>query len=407
MIETNQGRIRLPVLIISLLIVAAFILIAWMVIYRPPSTPIGIGNASSTIGGNASTTVTATTTTTSTVAKTPPPVAVTPPISDGHVIGIAAGGSLSKVSTSTLNEQLDQISALGAKWVRFDIEWGDVQYSSSSSFTWGSYDTLVDAIVAHHLNGLATILFTPQWARAPGCDNGVECPPANPATFATFAAEVAARYQGKVQAFEVWNEPNNYNFWAPHTNCAAYTTLLQATYPAIKQADPDAIVITGGLAPETTDSNNTSPTDFLSCVYKDGGEPYFDAVADHPYSFPLLPSQSAAGAWGQMSETMPSLRSVMVAGGDANKKIWITEFGTPTSGPDPQWYVSEASETTMVTDAMSLYKTYSWAGPFFWYTLKDGGTSTSTNENFFGLVRADGSLKPAYTTLQSIISAGL
>ena len=145
----------------------------------------------------------------------------------------------------------------------------------------------------------------------------------------------------------------------------------------------------------------------MSCIYKDGGEPYFDAVADHPYSFPALPSQAPTSAWGQMSETTPSLRSIMVANGDANKKIWITEFGTPTDGPDPHWYVSEAQQAQTVTDAMNLYKKYSWAGPFFWYTLEDSWTSTSTNNNFFGFIRANGSLKPAYTTLQSVISAGL
>ena len=46
----------------------------------------------------------------------------------------------------------------------------------------------------------------------------------------------------------------------------------------------------------------------------------------------------------------------------------ITEFGTPTNGPDPNWYVSEAQQAVMVTDAMTLYKTYSWIGPFFLYT---------------------------------------
>ena len=97
----------------------------------------------------------------------------------------------------------------------------------------------------------------------------------------------------------------------------------------------------------------------------------------------------------------------MVANGDASKKIWITEFGTPTNGPDPNWYVSEASQTQMMIDAFTLYRTYPWAGPFFWYTFEDGSTSTSSNENFFGLVRADGSEKPAYTTLKTIISEGL
>jgi hypothetical protein len=331
-----------------------------------------------------------------------------PTITIGHAIGIAGGGGLSKLSSSTLDQELNQMVALGATWVRFDIEWGDVQYSSPTSSTWGSYDMLVNALVAHHLHGLGVITYTPQWARSPNCYNGVECPPANPSTFATFAAEVAARYKNDgMHYWEIWNEPNNYAFWAPKTNCDAYTALLKATYPAIKQADPNSIVITGGLSPASTDGNNISPTDFLGCVYAAGGEGYFDAVGDHPYTFPLFPSNDGTGAWNQMLVTDPSLRSIMVANGDVNKKIWLTEFGAPTDGPDPAWYVSEASQSQMVTDVVQTYESYPWAGPLFWYTFKDGGTATSTNENFFGLVRADGSTKPAYQTLQSLISAGL
>jgi hypothetical protein len=407
----NDGKIKSSVLVASLVILAFFI-IAGSIIYHPiaisPSQPIIVSPTSTASGGG-----NPTSTTTTIISKMPTSTSVGTPTSTpipniGHAIGIAGGGELSKIATSTLNQELDQMVQLGATWVRFDIEWGDVQYSSPTNSTWASYDTLVNAIAAHHLHGLGIIVFTPQWARAAGCTGGVECPPANPATFATFAAQVAARYKGDgIHAWEIWNEPNNYNFWATKTDCNAYTALLKVTYPAIKQADPDAVVITGGLAPESTDDHNTSPTDFLSCIYKDGGAPYFDAVGDHPYSFPAMPSDDSAGAWGQMSETNPSLRSIMIANGDANKKIWITEFGTPTDGPDPQWYVSEASQTAMVTDAMDLYKTFNWAGPFFWYTLEDSGNTTDTNENFFGLIRADGSTKPAYTTLQNIISAGL
>jgi polysaccharide biosynthesis protein PslG len=403
------------ILLITLLIVIIFILVGWMFIHHSADN-ISSGQSVS----SSSTTIVATSTSmvpTSTAiiavkpTSTPPTVTIFPPESAldiGHGVGIAAGGSLSKISTSTLNQELNQMVALGVTWVRFDIEWGDVQYSSPTSSTWTSYDTLVQALVAHHLHGLGIILFTPMWARAPGCTGGVECPPADPNTFATFASEVAARYKSYgMHYWEIWNEPNNYDSWATKTDCNAYTALLKVTYPAIKKADPDAVVVTGGLSPAATDNHNISPTDFLSCIYKDGGEPYFDAVADHPYSFPTMPSQDQYGAWGEMSETTPNLRSIMIANGDANKKIWITEFGTPTDGPDSQWYVSEASQTAMVKDAMSLYKTYSWAGPFFWYTLEDSGTSTSTNNNFFGLIRGNGTLKPAYSTLQSVIAQGL
>jgi hypothetical protein len=79
-------------------------------------------------------------------------------------------------------------------------------------------------------------------------------------------------------------------------------------------------------------------------------------------------------------------------------------FGTPTNGPDPAWYVSEAQQSQMLTTTINLYQSYNWVGPLMWYTYKDGGTTTDTNENFFGLVRADYSQKPAYQTMKDILT---
>ncbi len=415
----RAGKVQLPLLVIGLFVIVIVVGAGAYDIYSSGYDPlnrdqsenyIATSTASATTTGESASTTHAQTAVENTLTGPSQPSTILPQFSPGavgHAVGIAAGGGLSKETVAALNQQLDEMQALGITWVRFDIEWGDVQYSSPNKSTWSAYDTVVNAIAAHHMNALAIILFTPQWARSPDCTGGAKCPPGNPQQYAVFAAEVAQRYRGKVQAFEVWNEPNNYAFWATQVNCAAYTTLLKTTYPAIKAVDPSAIIITGGLAPESTDKNNLSQMDFLSCIFKTGGERYLDAVGDHPYTFPMLPSGNTSNTWAQMSETSPSLRSIMVANGDGGKKIWLTEFGAPTNGPDPKWFVTEAQQSAMVTDAMNLYKTYTWAGPIFWYTLQDGGTTTSTQENFFGLIRYDGSLKPAFTALKNAISAGI
>ncbi|MDB5238944.1 MAG: beta-xylosidase [Candidatus Parcubacteria bacterium] len=344
------------------------------------------------------------------VTRPTTPVTITPSglAGIGHAVGISAGGSLSRMSLSDMNAYLDQMSALGVTWVRFDVEWGIVQYNSPNNFDWSNFDDLVSAINSHHMNGLGIILFTPAWARNPSCTGGAKCPPNDPQQFATFAASLANRYKDKgIHDWEIWNEPNNYDFWATKTDCVAYTNLLKVTYPAIKAVDPLAVIVSGGLAPENTDNHNISQMDFLRCIYANGGKEYFDVFGDHSYTFPSLPSDNKTNIWAQMSVTSPSLRSIMIANGDGAKKTWITEFGVPTNGPNSNWYVSEARQAQMVVSSMNLYKTYDWAGPIFWYTLRDNGTSTNTNENFFGLIRADGSLKPAYTTLKDILSHGI
>ena len=260
---------------------------------------------------------------------------------------------------------------------------------------------------AHHLNILAVLDYAPAWTGSP-CAPGTNCPPANPTLFANFATAAAKRYTPLgVTKWEIWNEPNNAAFWGGKINCGAYSSDLKLAYIAIKAVNPNAGIISGGLAPESTDGLNMSPTDFLSCLYQNNDGGYFDAIGDHPYTYPEMPSASTPNAWGQMSETARSLRSLMIANGDAGKRIWITKFGTPTNGPDPASYISQAQQATMVTTAINLYETYPWAGPLFWYTFRDNGTSTTDNQNFFGLTNFDGSTKPAYATLKNLIAAGL
>ncbi len=323
-------------------------------------------------------------------------------------VGIAMGSQLTGLNDADLNKEVIAMQSLGVKLVRFDMEWGFVQYSSSSKYDWSRYDRIINALNAHGIKGMAILTYTPEWARTPGCSGGAHCPPNNPTDYATYAAAAVNRYKSKgIHYWEIWNEENDYDFWATKSDCNAYTALLKAVYPAIKKADPTAYVVTGGLAQVANTNVNIAPLDFLQCIYKDGGKDYFDAVGYHPYTYPAFPSSNTTNAWARMSTGTPSLRSIMIANGDGNKQIWMTEYGTPTNGPDPKWFVSEADQAKMLTDVVNVYKTDSWAGPLFWYTFKDGGTTTDTNENFFGLVHPDYSQKPAYQTMKDILASGL
>ena len=122
--------------------------------------------------------------------------------------------------------------------------------------------------------------------------------------------------------FEIWNEPNNPAFWSPAPNPAAYTADLIAAYAAIKAVDPSAVVITGGLAPEADSSNSYSIVTFFGDMYADGAQGSFDAAGDHPYTFPADPDSDSQGAWGEMDQTSPSLRSLLATThGDAAEDL--------------------------------------------------------------------------------------
>jgi hypothetical protein len=338
-----------------------------------------------------------------------------PPISR---YGIAVGDTLPGLSAGQLATRLDSIKSLGIGWVRLDLDWNDIEYNGPGAYTWGNFDAIVNAANARGLHLLPIITYTAPWARSASCAGSFNCAPANPAQFAAFAAAAVSRYnRSGIHNWEIWNEENDTGSWQSTPSVAAYAALLKATYGQIKQIDPSATVITGGLSSNDGTGGKITPTAFLSGLYANGAGPYFDAVGSHPYSFPVTPNYVVDwNAWSQIAATNPSLYSIMSAHGDAGKKIWITEYGAPTNGPGPiataannnldgsPDHVDENYQAILASDFVQAVSTSPWAGPAFWYSYIDDGTSPSTTENFYGLLRADGSQKPAFASIKQAIA---
>jgi hypothetical protein len=265
----------------------------------------------------------------------------------------------------------------------------------------------------YHIKILGTLAFAPKWARDKSCTGEFTCQPASADEFGSFAGRVAARYKSSVSAWEIWNEPNYSIFWAPKPDVRIYADMLKNAYVNIKQINPDAVVLSGGMAPSDDANDNISPVTFMHQLYGLGYNKYFDGIALHPYTYPMSIDTILPGNnWQQMT----AIRSLAAISGDGNKKIWITEFGAPTGGPGRSRelnnlffshgsdYVTEAVQTEFVKQATSYVAAHqNWMGPFFWHSLRDKGTDTETVENFFGLLHNDWSPKPAFETFKKII----
>jgi hypothetical protein len=298
--------------------------------------------------------------------------------------------------------QLAAMKAIGVTSIRLDANWAWVQYAGRKTFDWSMLDRVVKSIRAARMSADLIIDGCPAWAAAAGTSGDVSPPPASPAQYAAFAAQVAARYAPRgVNTFEIWNEPNNADFWSPKADPAAYAADLKAAYASIKHVDRSAFVISGGLAPELNDGTNIAAVTFLRDMYADGVKGSFDAVGDHPYSYPALPNtyESWSG-WSQMAQTSPSLRSVMSSNGDAGRQIWITEVGAPAGGPGG---VGEAAQAAALSQAINDAKTTSWIGGIYLYTWQDGGTDPDSFKDWFGLLTASGTSKPAYAAVAAAI----
>ena len=335
----------------------------------------------------------------------------------GFAFGISYGDTLMWATDAEDVVKLDEAAALGVGWIRLDLNWNNIQPDSASSYDWGHFDWIVHAARVRGLSLLPTISYTPPWARPAGAD-GDQWAPVNPSQFAAFAAAAVRRYAPEgIHTWEIWNEPNNLEFWAPRPDPTAYVQLLRLTAAAMRQADPHVFIVSGGLAPVTTSKGNISPLEFFASMCALGANRLIDAVGFHPYAYPTVAPQNSASwnSWRQIATTSPSIRTILAKFGTPNLPIWATEYGAPTDGPgiaansagippgtNPN-HVDEAFQAELATDSVKAALETPGMSALFWYTDRDRGTDPSVCQNFFGLERADGTRKPAFYALQSAL----
>ncbi len=316
-----------------------------------------------------------------------------PPINTSNTAVGFADSNLYGETDAQINTDLNDIKALGANEVRILIPWAFVE-PTPGAYNWATLDYIVNAANQRGIAILGDLNASPAWA-IPAGSTPYSTPPTSDAAFASFAGAVATRYAGQISAYEVWNEPNSYAFWSPTPSAAAYTQLLQATYPAIKAADPTATVIAAGLISIVNYGNiGINPVDYLTQMYAAGAQGYFDAVAFHPYQYTLPFSQGTGYGDATPIDQLEDMHAVMVANGDGNKLIWSTEFGDPTSE------VSDATQASIIQDYLTSWSTFSYAGPSFIYTVTDINTGDGNDADNFGVIQSDGTWKPAADVIQ-------
>jgi hypothetical protein len=335
------------------------------------------------------------------VSRRPKPPPAPPPAGAASPFGVSLDNP-EYLDPATRNRELDSMVAMGAKWVRFDVKWSDVQWDGRTVFDWSKYDPLVDGARSRGLRVLANLAYSPSWARPAGTSDkfGPDTDERRRA-FATFAEHAVRHFAGRVSDWELWNEPNIPMFWAPRPSAGAYAALIRETYSRMKATDPSAYVVAGATSPASSDGTAIDEVEFLSAVYGSGGGANFDGWSHHPYT--VDPSLAHAdNAWRQMVGTTPSIRSVMVAHGDGAKRLWGTEFGPPTGGVP--YAVSEAGQAAQVKEAYTLWRSYSWGGPLFVYTQRDKTRygASGGSFNYYGMLRFDFSPKPAWSAYRAL-----
>lgn len=299
----------------------------------------------------------------------------------------------------------------GARWSRNFISWAEAEPAP------GQYNTrLLDALAqsvstlrSHGIKPTFTVVLAPSWASGSADPSA---PPADPAAYARFMAYLAG-YPGlknTVAAYELWNEEDSPLWWTGAPDPAAYTRLLQAAYPAIKAVDPNAAVLVGGLT--------GSDYAYMEQLYASGAQGFFDGVAVHSDVACGLVSPDSyyrdeTGRISQYSFTgYREVHQTMLAHGDGDKSIYMTELGWSTSTKTCDQGVSKGKKDGGVSeDAQALYLAQAYAclaaDPYVkmaaWFNTDDTAVADTPNSRF-GLLRSNASQKPSAKAFKNVTS---
>lgn len=244
---------------------------------------------------------------------------------------------------------LDQVVATGNRVIRQKFDWALIE-RERGVYDFSPYDAWMTAVAARGLEVLP-ILFNPPPFRssAPPNPQRGTYPPASNGDFAIFARLLARRYgpggsfwarhprlpARPVRAWQIWNEPNVRAYWPSGPDPAAYVAMLRTVGNAIRDDDPGAEIVAGGL---TDSPSNMAPTEFAARMYAVGAKGSFDTMGVHAYS--SSPDRTL--------DIVDSLRRVMDGNGDSGRRLWVTEVGWADAGPPSQYTIGVEGQSEMI-----------------------------------------------------------
>ncbi|MFP4349239.1 MAG: glycosyl hydrolase [Thermodesulfobacteriota bacterium] len=186
-----------------------------------------------------------------------------------------------------------------------------------------------------------------------------------------------------IEAIKIWNEPNNLSHWdfTIDAEWKEFSRMAALGAAAIREHAPHLKIVLGGISP-------IDPV-FMGMLRNYGLLDSFDVVAVH--GFPL--------DWNhwKLDEWPDQIASIEDASG---KPVWVTEVGISTFGADEVQVFGLERTIELLADRVERV---------FWYSLmdlppdweattrhKESEGSSYYRHYYMGLIRADGTPKPAF-----------
>jgi Beta-galactosidase len=222
---------------------------------------------------------------------------------------------------------------------------------------WSAIDAIVAEAAVNEITVLPFLFGTPDWVARGldrrSCDGDCAAyPPRSDAALLSwrrFVGDAVRRYgrggeywaqypavaRRPIFAWQIWNEQNSPDFFAPRISSGRYARLLDRAARAIRGVNRRAEVILGGMAEIAGVSGAKPGWAYLRALYRRAGARRdFDGIAPHPY----------AASFAGVREQIAKARRAARAAGDREATIWITEIGVASGRGEDAFELGPAGQ---------------------------------------------------------------
>ena len=286
------------------------------------------------------------------------------------------------------------LKAAGVSVLRVSIGWDGIE-PEKDRYDLAFFDAFVNLAQEHGVRLIPYVAYTPRWNSDGGGSDYWKTPPRDLAEFGEIMRILATRYRGRIHSWELWNEPDNRDYWLG--TAAQYAALLETGAAAVHAADPQLEVVSGGLA---------------------GGVPFLRELferASAARAIDVVNLHSYYETWNPNPlETIPDYVeqvSQIIRRGGGKQRLWMAEVGYSdwqgsgrASGVTHHAYEHTADfQATMVVRTLALLFSQPAVSLVAWYELKDPRATDAMigddNNRHLGITFADYRPKPALSAL--------
>ncbi|MGW8318193.1 MAG: hypothetical protein ACWGPS_03025 [Candidatus Promineifilaceae bacterium] len=293
---------------------------------------------------------------------------------------------------------------LGVSWTRVPFNWADLQAEGPDTWTPKVSQEKIDQEMVAGQMVVGLLIGIPEWARdQQDLPKGLWLDADDPGnTWATFVRQAVSRHRGRIDHWIIWNEPDIADSEIAHTwhgSVADFAQLQQTAYRAAKEVNPSAVI---HLSAFTYWADYYAGTEQYMARLLDEivADPqaaqhnyYFDVATAHLYFQP-----------SQIYDLTNLFVDIMRQRG-MDQPIWLVETNAPPKD-DPGWPVSNWT-LSVTQQEQAAYIPQALAAALAAgvervavYKLRDTADDKAANPEPFGLVRSDGSRRPAFESYQ-------